>query len=315
MDVAVRTRLCARDHARWIAARAGVHAAAVVALIAIGSWRTPFIAFGILGIVWAALWYFYYRDTPAEHRSVNDAELQLIHADNTGPQDTSQRVPWGAIFSSSTVWSLALMYFCYAWCLVIYQDWFPKYLYSHFKVDLKTMGLLASLPLLAGVVGDLVGGWASDRIGERTHNLKLARRSVAIVGFLIAGASILPATLATSPAACVAYTCLALLGLELTVGVPWAVPLDIGGDYAGSVSAFMNMCGNLGGLVSTTLLAYLVRAYGWNMPFFLGAAACGVAALLFANSALMLKRRADTSAHWRSTQESCLRSPCTRRTR
>jgi MFS transporter, ACS family, glucarate transporter len=156
---------------------------------------------------------------------------------------------------------------------------------------------------------------AGRRIGERTHNLKLARRSVAIVGFLIAGASILPATLATSPAACVAYTCLALLGLELTVGVSWAVPLDIGGDYAGSVSAFMNMCGNLGGLVSTTLLAYLVRAYGWNMPFFLGAAACGVAAPLFANSALMLKRRADTSAHWRSTQESCLRSPCTRRTR
>ena len=159
------------------------------------------------------------------------------------------------------------MYFCYAWCLVIYQDWFPKYLYSHFKVDLKTMGLLASLSAARAVVGDLAGGWASDRIGERTHNLKLARRSVAIVGFLIAGASILPATFATTPAVCVAYTCLALFGLESTVGVAWAVPLDIGGDYAGSVSAIMNT-GNLGGLVSTTVLAYLVRTTAGTCRFF-----------------------------------------------
>ena len=253
----------------------------VVAMMAIGSWRTPFVAFGILGIAWAAIWHFYYRNTPDEHRSVNEAEKQLIHADNPARPSAGRRVPWRAILSNSTVWALALMYLCYGWCLVIYQDWFPKYLYSHFKVDLKTMGLLASLPLLAGVVGDLAGGWASDRIGERTHNLKLARRVVAIVGFLIAGAFILPATLATSAATCVAYTCLALFGLELTVGVSWAIPLDIGGDYAGSVSAVMNTCGNLGGLVSTTVLAYLVRAYGWNMPFFVGAAACGVAALLF----------------------------------
>jgi MFS family permease len=254
----------------------------VVALIVIGGWRLPFVLFGLLGLGWAALWYFYYRDTPEEHRSVNVAELDLIHASAPGRRAKGGQVPWGAILRSGTLWTLALMYFCYAWCLVIYQDWFPKYLYSHFKVDLKTMGLLASLPLLAGVIGDLAGGWLSDRVAVRTGNLKLARRSVAISGFLIAAAGILPATFAVSPAACVAYSCLALFGLELTVGVSWAVPLDIGGDAAGSVSAVMNTCGNIGGLLSTTLLAYIVKAYGWNMPFFLGAAACGAAALLFA---------------------------------
>ena len=252
----------------------------VVALITTGNWRTPFLLFGILGLAWAALWYYYYRDTPDEHRSVNQAERQLIHADNP-VRSASGRVPWSAIFSNSTMWVLALMYSCYGWCLVIYQDWLPKYLYNTFKVDLKTMGLLASLPLLAGVVGDFLGGWASDRIAERTRNLKLARRLVGVVGFLIAGISILPATLTTSPEVFVAYTCLTMLGLELTVGVSWAVPLDIGGDYAGSVSAVMSTCGNLSGLVSTTMFAYLA-AYRRNMPFFLAAAACGTAALLFA---------------------------------
>jgi sugar phosphate permease len=77
------------------------------------------------------------------------------------------------------------------------------------------------------------------------------------------------------------YTCLAFFGLELTVGVSWAVTLDIGADYAGSVSAVMNSCGNIGGAISPALLAYLVRAYGWNVPFVIASSFCVLAAVLF----------------------------------
>jgi sugar phosphate permease len=43
----------------------------------------------------------------------------------------------------------------------------------------------------------------------------------------------------------------------------------------------MNMCGNIGGAISPTLLAYLVRAYGWDVPFFFASGLCLVAALLY----------------------------------
>ena len=66
-----------------------------------------------------------------------------------------------------------------------------------------------------------------------------------------------------------------------SVGISWAVPLDIGGDFAGSVSAFMNMCGNIGGAISATVLGYLVGAYGWNVPFLVTSGLCAVAALLY----------------------------------
>ena len=39
----------------------------------------PFFLLRMLGLAWAAVWYWYYRDTPAEHPSVNDAERELIH--------------------------------------------------------------------------------------------------------------------------------------------------------------------------------------------------------------------------------------------
>src|SRR6185369_11279357 len=112
-------------------------------------------------------------------------------------------------------------------------------------------------------------------------NLKLARRGVAAMGFLVAAAAILPATFTGDAAMSVWYTCAAVFGLEITVGVSWAIPLDIGGDFAGSVSAVMNTCGNIGGAISPALLAYLVRAYGWNVPFVVAAALCLVAAALF----------------------------------
>ncbi len=254
----------------------------VTTLIIWYGWRFPFVAFGALGILWAAVWYYYYRDTPGEHRSVNQAELELIRGSLPPPRAKEKTsVPWGAILSSGNLWTLCLMYFCYGCCLAIYLDWFPAYLKAHRGFNLKQMGFYASLPLLAGVLGDFLGGWVSDRIGHRTGNLRFARKVVAIAGFLMAAAFILPATFTTDPHHSVWYSCLALFGLELTVGVSWAVPLDIGGDFAGTVSSVMNTCGNIGGAISTTLLGSLVKVYGWDRPFVLAAMLCVAAAVLF----------------------------------
>ena len=256
--------------------------ALVVTLMAAYGWRSAFIVFGAVGLVWAAAWFWYYRDTPAEHRSVNAGELELIHASLGGARGrTTRSVPWKAILSSPTLRNVSVMYLCYGYCIAVYLDWFPKYLNDHRGFSLKQMGFYASLPLLAGTGGDLLGGWISDILAKRTSNLKLARRGVAVCGFLLASAAILPATFTVSPTASVWYTCLAVFGLELTVGVSWAIPLDIGGDYAGTVSAVMNTCGNIGGAISPALLAYLVRGYGWNVPFALASCLCLIAAALY----------------------------------
>jgi sugar phosphate permease len=254
----------------------------VVLLMAAYGWRAPFFVFGLVGLFWAVVWYWYYRDTPAEHAGLNDAERTLIFTAVGGARAARTRsVPWRRILGSSTLWTLSVMYFCYAYCIAVYLDWFPNYLNTYRGFDLKHMGMYASLPLLAGTAGDLLGGWGSDRWARRSGDLKRARRGVAVAGFFLAAAAILPATFTPSPVASVWYTCIAVFGLETTVGVSWAIPLDIGGDYAGSVSAVMNTCGNIGGAISPALLAYLVRSYGWNVPFVVASALCVAAAVLF----------------------------------
>jgi sugar phosphate permease len=254
----------------------------VVWLIASYGWRMPFFVFGFLGLLWAVVWFWYYRDTPEEHGDVNEAERKLIRDHAPVRRSAGGAVPWKAILSSGNLWTLCMMYFCYGYCLSVYLDWFPTYLNTHRGFDLKKMGLYASLPLFAGTAGDLLGGWVSDRIGHRTGNLRMARKVVAVTGFLMAAAGIVPATLTSDPLHSVWYTCAVVFGLELTVGVSWAVPLDIGGDYAGSVSAVMNTFGNIGGAISPTVLALLVEAYSWNHPFLVAAGMCVLGAILFA---------------------------------
>ena len=255
----------------------------VVFLITAYGWRTPFVAFGALGILWSLAWFWYYRDSPEEHRSVNLAERNLIHSASGGPRKrVGSSVPWKLIFSSGTLWALCAMYFCYQYALAVYLDWFPTYLKDHRGFTLKEMGFYASLPLFAGVVGDLAGGWVSDILLRKGGSVTHARRLVGVAGFLIAAIGIIPATLTTDPKTCVAFSCLAFGGLELTVGVSWAIPLDIAGDFAGSAAALMNSVGNIGAAISPAVLAYLVTGYGWNVPFLVASAMCVIGMLIYA---------------------------------
>ena len=254
----------------------------VVGIIALHGWRAPFFIFSGVDIVWAIVWFFYYRDTPAEHRGVNAAERALIEG-GLGALPARSRVspPWRLILRSPQMWLLAAMYACYAFDFGMVLAWFPKYLTAERGFSMKEMGVYASLPLLAGVLGGISGGSVSDLLIRKTGNLKLARRVVAVTGFVLAAGLLPVAVLATDPVVSVALFSAAVFALELTVGTSWAVTLDIGGEFAGSVSALMNTGGNLAGAFATTLTGYLVTIYGWDAAFFVLAALAALAAVLF----------------------------------
>jgi MFS transporter, ACS family, glucarate transporter len=256
--------------------------ALVVLIIVRYGWRAAFICCGALGLIWAAVWFWYYRDTPDEHPSVNAEERELIRSslELARGAKSLQSVSWKCILSSPQMWILSAMYFCYAYNLSVYLVWFPKYLNDHRGFNLKQMGFYASLPLLAGVVGDVFGGWFSDLLAKWTGDLKMARRAVGAGGFLLSALCIVPACLTTNSLTSVWLSCLAMFGLESTVGVSWAITLDIGADSAGAVSALMNTWGNIGGAIASALSAYLVVLRGWNAPFLVMAGMSVVAMLL-----------------------------------
>src|SRR6202162_1427871 len=155
------------------------------------AWRSLFYVCGAAGFIWSLWWYLSYRNLPEEHGMVNRAELERIRGFGEAGeinQATIQRegadVPWGTLLRSPNMWAIMCAYFTYVYCLYIFLTWLPSYLVEFRHFTLIKVGLFASLPLFAGVIGDTVGGVASDWLLKRTENTKLARRSVAIVGLL-----------------------------------------------------------------------------------------------------------------------------------
>jgi sugar phosphate permease len=256
-----------------------------VAIMVAYGWRMVFYVFGFIGLAWSILFFLVYSNMPEEHKRVNRAELAHIRGVNeTG--DIQQvhiqekpTVPWSVLLKHPNMWAIMGAYFTYVYCLWIFLSWLPSYLVDYRHFSLLKMGYFASLPLFAGVVGDTAGGWVTDLLLVKTKNVKLARRSVAIVGMLGCGAFILPAAVTANSYTAVYCLTGAMFFLECIIGPAWAVPMDVGGEYSGTVSGMMNMAGNIGGALSPTVFGFLVAYGSWIAPFvvaacllFLGAA-------------------------------------------
>jgi MFS transporter, ACS family, glucarate transporter len=252
----------------------------VASLIAAYTWHAPFFLFGVIGIVWAAVWFWYYRDVPSEHGSVNAGERDKIVA-ALGHVKGRPPIPWKLILGSRQMWTVAGMYFCYGYAVNMFIAYYPKYLDAARGYSLKEMGFFASLPLAAGVVGDILGGVFSDAIIHRTGKIKFARQSVAIIGFLIAAICCPLAVLEPDRYISALLFGFTVFGLELVVGNAWAVTLDIGGSFAGSCSAVMNTAGNIGGAIMATATGFIVTRYGWNASFYVVSALSVLGAILF----------------------------------
>ena len=68
----------------WMGARWGGACAPllVVAVMAFVSWRAAFFVFALLGVVWAVIFWRWFRDDPREHKGVNASELALLNRKN-----------------------------------------------------------------------------------------------------------------------------------------------------------------------------------------------------------------------------------------
>jgi MFS family permease len=284
----------------WLATRiSGAFTPLLVAmLIAALSWQRAFEIFGVIGLVWAVLFYRWYRDVPAEHPAVNQAELALLPP----TRDTAIAhggVPWGRIFSTPSVWLLSIQYMCLAYGWWFYINWLPTYLRNARGTSLRMGALLAGLPLLLGGVGCLVGAALVPRLARRFGSVALARRIVAVAGFLGASACIFVFAGIEDPRRAMIVLGFAGFFNDFVMPAAWAGTMDIGGRYSGTVSGAMNMMGSIAGAASVLVVGYLLAWTGgnWTMTFYISAAIYLVGAVcwLFLDSHTPIERREEAA--------------------
>lgn len=266
----------------WMSARWGGAATPYLVFLVLGyvNWRTAFMLFGLLGVVWAAIFFMWYRDNPAEHRGVNAAELALMEA-QTKAEAQHFHMPWSKLARCKSLWLLCGQYFACSYSWYFFITWFPTYLLEAHKFDLKKSALLAGLPLFVGGFGSMVTGWLSPHLTRWTGSIARTRRIIGVVGSCGAAVCLVGATFMHDPLMAVAAIAMASFGNDITLPGAWTACMDVGDKYVGTVSGTMNMMGNLGGFVSPIVLGYIVGRTGdWNLTFYvtaslyLGGAVC-----------------------------------------
>jgi MFS family permease len=252
----------ARERARavgvtWMASRMGgaLSPLIVVPLMLAFGWRSAFFVLGCIGVVWAIGWYALYRDHPSLVRGISQKELTEIGETPQVARD--HRLPWSIAGRSANFWMILLMYHTYCLGSYFYISWMPTYLEQGRGFGPEQMKWWAMAPFIIGGCGDLLGGWASDRL-TRKWGLKWGRRLIG-GGGLLAGGIFLGLTAATPNRE------LAAIFLALSYGcqdsmlpVSWAVCMDVGGKHAGGISASMNMAGQVGSFLSSVAFGYAV---------------------------------------------------------
>jgi len=258
----------------WMSARLGgaFTPALVFLCLQYVTWRKAFLLFGLLGVVWAIIFYWWYRDDPRAVKQVNAAEAALL------PTEVAEghrfRAPWKLLFTSRTAWCLYGQYFACSYSFYFFITWFPTYLLEARHFDLGKGSVLAGMPLFLGACGSLFAGWISPILSRGTGGVARARRSLGAIGAVGAACLLLAPTWLTNPY--LAVTAIALVGFCNDIQLPgaWTTCMDVGGKSVATLSGAMNMMGNIGGFVSPIVCGYLVKATGnWNLAFYVTACA------------------------------------------
>lgn len=243
----------------------------VIGIVALYGWRESFIALGVLSLLWTVLYVWFFRNTPVEHKWIRQAELDEIGAARIPAKKAARaKTPWAEMIRK--LWLVTFVDFCYGWSLWVFLTWLPSYLKDARGFDLKHLALFTSLPLLAGVVGDTLGGVVSDKLYKLTGNLKLARRLVLFIGLFGSLVFILPVVRTPSAMVAVALLSASFFFLELTNAVLWSLPLDIAGPYAGTAGGMMNTGFGVAGMISPVVFGVLIQSTGsYEIPFWISA--------------------------------------------
>jgi sugar phosphate permease len=251
-------------------------------------WRGALVAYGVLGLLWSAFFWWYFRDQPSEHRGCNQAELDTIG--NEPPPPVVEPLPITAILLSRNVWLLSISGFFINVGWIFLSTWQPSYLLETYSSQLQALfpelttkeglqgfkqiaaGLFASLAFLAGMAGGITGGFAADKLLQRFGPI-WGRRIPGMCAGLFAGCLYLTCRHIGDIRLFVPLMLLISFTIDFGLGSLWATYQDIGGRHVGSVLGFANMWGNFGAGLYGWYYGALADHKEWPWVFFLSAMA------------------------------------------
>lgn len=205
-------------------------------------WQNLFITIGILGFFVAALLWYYL--------SPKNMQIEVVE------EKTVQKASFKDVLKIRTSWQLAIMWFgvsTVVWGLI---SWMPPYLVNVRGLDLMSMGMLTSIPALAGAIGVILGGQLIKSL------LAGKEKYVAIVSFIVMIVSLYLLFNAPSVGLVITYQAITMLFHGPLVAVIFSLPHKVfSKNVIGSTFGMVNLGGMLGAFLAPMVMGYLIEVF------------------------------------------------------
>lgn len=235
------------------------------------NWHAAFLVPGTIGLCLAVLWWFIYRDPPAN-----------VAGQVSGLPTTEQDCfTWGQLWKTRTLWGILLCRFISdpVWYFCLF--WLPGYLQEQSGLTLAQIGMVGWIPFLAADLGGVGSAAWSDRLVKRGIEPLRSRKIMLTTMAALAPVCILTPHL-SHPAATLAIfsvvgaVCLSWL-FTLSVVIAETFPTRNAGSVLGIAAGF----GAAGAMLFNYFVGQVIGTLGASRMF-------AVMALLHPLAALIL---------------------------
>ena len=231
-------------------------------------WHGVFVLTGMVGVVWAFVWYALYRD-PSDAKGINQQQLDTIRAGgglvelgDARNANTARRrytaSDWRAVLGNRKLWGVYIGQIAVTSTLWFFLTWFPTYLVKYRHMDFLKAGFMASVPFLAAFVGILVSGLLSDWMIRRGASATVARK-VPIVGGLLLSTAIVGANYVETPSMVIVFMAIAFFGSGFA-SITWVLVSSMAKkELLGLTGGMFNLMGNLSSICVPIVIGLLVK--------------------------------------------------------
>ncbi|QTG82143.1 MFS transporter [Arthrobacter crystallopoietes] len=264
-------------------------------------WKSTFIFLALIGVVWAAIWFFVGKEGPytsirAEHKiegtTPDKAEEHALHA-------ADRKVSyWRSIATPSWLLSVLAAFLAY-WTFTVAMTWLPAYFENVMGMSTQQAGSLIALPAVWGAAATVGLSWLTERLATRGLRSRYSRGLVLGSTALFSGVMVLAGTMVEQPVLAIIFfmfgfgTAPAIFALTYLVV---AETTTIG--QRGAMLQYSNAILTSGGLLAPAIVGMLVgsassAAVGYENAFVLTGAmmlGVGILSVLFINQQRDRKR-------------------------
>ncbi|MBD1554610.1 MFS transporter [Pseudomonas typographi] len=238
-------------------------------LVHYAGWHWVFWGMGVLGLLLTLVWARVVR-SPLTHPRVNDAELDYLRDGGANVQmqngnpSGSKVLTRGVLkmfLTSRQMLGIYVGQYCLASMQYFFLTWFPIYLVKGRGLNIMEVGLVATMPAVAGFIGGVLGGVISDALSRRGYSVSIARKVPFVTGMLLSSTLIF-SNFVSSTYVIVGLMTLALFGKGLAA-VNFAVVSDTApARLVGVAGGLFNLFGSVSGIVTPVVIGYAVQSTG-----------------------------------------------------